>query len=77
MSGRNEPAIAAAGPISGLAWIAWRTRWVRFSHTRASLAWFREPTEALTAARSSRERVVEQVGGIVGEPAVARARVNV
>ncbi len=75
--GKAAAAIAAAGPISGIAWIAWRTRWVRFSHTRASLAWFREPTEALTAARGSRERVVEQVGGIVGEPAVARARVNV
>ena len=75
--GKAAAAMAAAGPLSGLAWIAWRTRWVRFGHTRASLTWFREPTEALTAARHSRERVVDQVRAIVGEPAVARARVSV
>ena len=75
--GKGAAAVAVAGPVGGLAWIAWRTRWVRFRHTRASLAWFREPTEALASARTSRERVVEQVHAIVGEPAVAGARVTV
>lgn len=67
--GAKGAAVAAvSGPIGGLAWIAWRTRWVRFRHTRASLAWFREPTEALASARASRERVADQVQAIMGEP---------
>ncbi len=66
--GKGAAVAAVAGPIGGLAWIAWRTRWVRFRHTRASLAWFREPTEGLFAARVSRERVVDEVQAIVGGP---------
>jgi hypothetical protein len=67
--------VAAAGPIGGIAWIAWRVRWLRWRRTVASLEWFRRPDAALAAARSSREAVLEQVGDLVGEPAVARARV--
>ena len=76
--GPKGAAVAAlAGPVGGLAWIAWRTRWVRFRHTRASLEWFREPTEALASARTSREQVVERVRSIVGEPTLAVTRVGV
>ncbi len=74
--GKGAAVAALAGPVSGLAWIAWRTRWVRFRHTRASLAWFREPTEALASAQRSREQVVDAVHGIVGEPVVASNQVN-
>jgi 1-acyl-sn-glycerol-3-phosphate acyltransferase len=76
LGGRAALAVAAAGPIGGIAWIAWRARWLRWRRTVASLEWFRRPDEALNAARASREDVLEQVGMLVGEPAVARARVN-
>jgi glycerol-3-phosphate O-acyltransferase/dihydroxyacetone phosphate acyltransferase len=72
--GRVALAVFAAGPIGGIAWIAWRARWLRWRRTVASLEWFRHPDEALAAARSSREEVLEQVGKLVGEPVVARAR---
>ncbi len=73
--GRVALGVAAAGPIGGIAWIAWRVRWLRWRRTVASLEWFRHPDAALAAARSSREAVLGQVGELVGEPAVARARV--
>lgn len=73
--GRAAVAVAAAGPIGGIAWIAWRARWLRWRRTVASLEWFRRPDAALEAARASREAVIEQVGELVGEPAMARARV--
>ena len=75
--GKGAAVAAVSGPIGGLAWIAWRTRWVRFRHTRASLAWFREPTEGLASARISRERVVDQVQAIVGDPVTAATSVTV
>ncbi len=75
--GRTAIAVAAAGPLGGMAWIAWRARWLRWRRTAASLEWFRDPGAALTAARGSRQDVLEQVGALVGEPAVARARVLV
>ena len=74
LGGRTALAVAAAGPIGGVAWIAWRARWLRWRRTAASLEWFRRPDEALAAARASREDVLEQVGVLVGEPTVARAR---
>jgi 1-acyl-sn-glycerol-3-phosphate acyltransferase len=73
--GRAALAVAAAGPIGGIAWIAWRARWLRWRRSVASLEWFRRPDAALEAARASREDVLEQVGKLVGEPAIARARV--
>ena len=45
--------------------------------TAASLEWFRHPDEALAAARSSRENVLEQVAALVGQPAIARVRAEV
>jgi 1-acyl-sn-glycerol-3-phosphate acyltransferase len=75
LGGRAALAVAAAGPIGGLAWIAWRARWLRWRRTVASLEWFRRPDAALDAARASREDVLIQVGELVGEPAMARARV--
>jgi hypothetical protein len=73
--GRVAIAVAAAGPIGGIGWIAWRARWLRWRRTVASLEWFRHPDAALAAARASREDVVQQVGALVGEPAMARARI--
>jgi 1-acyl-sn-glycerol-3-phosphate acyltransferase len=72
--GKVALAVAAAGPIGGVAWIAWRARWLRWRRTVASLEWFRRPDEALAAARASREAVLEEVGALVGEPAMARTR---
>jgi glycerol-3-phosphate O-acyltransferase / dihydroxyacetone phosphate acyltransferase len=72
--GRAALAVAAAGPIGGMAWIAWRVRWLRWRRTAASLEWFRRPDAALAAARASREDVVAQVAKLVGEPAIARVR---
>jgi hypothetical protein len=72
--GRAALAVAAAGPIGGAAWIAWRVRWLRWRRTLASLEWFRRPDEALTAARASRIAVLEQVETLVGEPAITRIR---
>ncbi len=72
--GRVAFAVAAAGPIGGMAWIAWRVRWLRWRRTAASLEWFRRPDEALAAARTSREDVLAQVTSLVGEPAIARVR---
>jgi glycerol-3-phosphate O-acyltransferase/dihydroxyacetone phosphate acyltransferase len=71
---RTAIAVAAAGPIGGAAWIAWRVRWLRWRRTAASLEWFRRPDEALAAARASREAVLEHVAALVGEPALARIR---
>jgi hypothetical protein len=71
---RTAIAVAAAGPIGGVAWIAWRVRWLRWRRTAASLEWFRRPDEALTAARNSREAVLEQVTALAGEPAITRIR---
>jgi glycerol-3-phosphate O-acyltransferase/dihydroxyacetone phosphate acyltransferase len=75
--GRAALAIAAAGPIGGIAWIAWRVRWLRWRRTAASLEWFRRPDAALAAVRASREDVLAQVAGLLGEPAVARVRAGV
>jgi 1-acyl-sn-glycerol-3-phosphate acyltransferase len=75
LGGKAALAVAAAGPIGGIAWIAWRARWLRWRRTVASLEWFRRPDAALEAARASREDVIQQVGELVGEPAMARARV--
>lgn len=72
--GRTAIAVAAAGPIGGAAWIAWRVRWLRWRRTAASLEWFRRPDEVLAAARASREAVLEHVAALVGEPAIARIR---
>lgn len=72
--GRAALAVATAAPVGGMAWIAWRARWLRWRRTVASLEWFRNPDEALTAARSSRERVLEQVAALVGTPAASRVR---
>jgi hypothetical protein len=68
--------MAAAGPIGGMAWIAWRARWLRWRRTAASFEWFRRPDAALDAARASRERVIDEVTRLVGEPAVVRVRAN-
>jgi hypothetical protein len=73
---RTAIAVAAAGPIGGAAWIAWRVRWLRWRRTVASLEWFRRPDQALAAARTSRETVLEQVTALVGEPAIARIRAH-
>ncbi len=75
--GRVALAVAAAGPIGGMAWIAWRARWLRWRRTAASLEWFRNPDEALAAARASREDVLEQVAALVGQPAIVRIRAEV
>ena len=74
--GRVALAVAAAGPIGGVAWIAWRVRWLRWRRTVASLEWFQHPDEALAAARSSREWVLAEVADLVGQPAIARIRAN-
>jgi glycerol-3-phosphate O-acyltransferase/dihydroxyacetone phosphate acyltransferase len=74
--GRTAAAVAAAGPIGGMAWIAWRARWLRWRRTAASLEWFRHPDEALAAARSSREDVLEHVAALVGQPAIGPIRAN-
>jgi glycerol-3-phosphate O-acyltransferase/dihydroxyacetone phosphate acyltransferase len=74
LGGRAAVAVAAAGPIGGMAWIAWRARWLRWRRTAASLEWFRHPDEALAAARSSREEVLEHVAALVGQPAIVRIR---
>jgi 1-acyl-sn-glycerol-3-phosphate acyltransferase len=73
--GKVALAVAAAGPIGGIGWIAWRARWLRWRRSVASLEWFGRPDAALEAARASREEVIQQVGALVGEPAMARARV--
>jgi 1-acyl-sn-glycerol-3-phosphate acyltransferase len=73
--GRAALAVAVAGPVGGIAWIAWRARWLRWRRSVASLEWLRRPDAALEAARASREDVLEQVGTLVGEPVMARARV--
>ena len=72
--GRAAFAVAAAGPIGGMAWIAWRARWLRWRRTAASLEWFRHPDEALVAARSSREDVLERVAALVGQSVIVRSR---
>lgn len=72
--GRAAIAVALSGPIGGMAWIAWRVRWLRWRRTAASIEWFRRPDEALNAARASRERVLDEVTGLVGEPAIVRVR---
>ena len=71
--GKAALATAAAGPVGGLAWIAWRTRWLRLRQTRRSIEWFAKPNDALQAARASREAVLDEVTRLIGEPAVARS----
>ncbi len=75
--GRTALAVAVAGPLGGVAWIAWRVRWLRWRRTAASLEWFRRPDAALAAARASREEVLERVAELVGEPAIVRIRAEV
>jgi glycerol-3-phosphate O-acyltransferase/dihydroxyacetone phosphate acyltransferase len=77
LGGRAALVVAASGPIGGMAWIAWRARWLRWRRTAASLEWFRHPDAALAAARASRQDVIDQVGALVGEPMAARARMLV
>ena len=72
--GRAAIAVAAAGPLGGMAWIAWRVRWLRWRRTAASLEWFRRPDAALAAARTSREAVIRQVAALTGEAVVTGIR---
>jgi 1-acyl-sn-glycerol-3-phosphate acyltransferase len=74
LGGKAALTVAAAGPLGGVAWIAWRTRWLRWRRTVASLEWLRRPDAALEAARASRKAVLDEVASLVGEPTMAVAR---
>jgi 1-acyl-sn-glycerol-3-phosphate acyltransferase len=58
--------VALAGPVGGLAWIAWRARFLERRHLLRSLAWLARPDDALVQTRASRDAIVRRVRALVG-----------
>jgi 1-acyl-sn-glycerol-3-phosphate acyltransferase len=58
--------IALAAPVGGLAWIAWRARFLQRRHLVRTLSWLAQPDDALLQTRASRDEIVRQVWALVG-----------
>jgi 1-acyl-sn-glycerol-3-phosphate acyltransferase len=63
--GLAAAAVALAGPAGGLAWIAWRARFLQRRHLVRSLEWLARPDDALAQTRASRDAIVRQVRALV------------
>ncbi len=66
--------IALSGPVGGLAWIAWRARFLERRHLVRTLAWLARPDDALDQTRAARDAVVAQVRALVPDAAPAPRR---
>lgn len=61
--------VALAAPAGGLAWIAWRARFLERRHLVRSLAWLARPDDALAQTRATRDEIVRMVRSLVPERA--------